>query len=919
MPPRLPGLAFGIVAPPAVQGLPRMDTALFAGFAARGPCHRALTLDSATAFTDTFGGDLPLARDQARGITLVAQLGAAVAGFFANGGQRCQVIRLARTADLARRWGAELPDADCAEAAQFAITGALARLPGPGGMALGPAQLAAASLGSWADTMTLAARTERMPLTISSSVLKSIVHGFTFPDRDGVAIGDLIDIVDVDGGVRRFARVVRRDAGTVLAVWAGAFALANKGPEQPVTVAGVTATFSPGRSAVLEAPPESPLAVPPGGWLSFATGTDTLWMRVDRQDRLTLSGPAWREAVPALPSGPFTVQRLQLGILARLHGGSAVSTGLGSGILEPLSVATLVDDDRFYADPAHAAARTRPAFATPESARAAISDAVAASGGLAAISARFGTAAGTAAEAELLASGWLPLGLGNGFGPGDPALAPTRPALARDGLSRHDVQLYLDPDLADLSVSAVIPRAHALRDLEGRALLGIHAALNGDEDPYDAASIITLPDATQPGWERRLDKGTIAPPQPGSTVPLRWRDHLGGCGGDGDKPLRAPDARRFLDCDTRLVTTPALTAPAFASGDSFTLSWAPEEPARVDKGTTFVLEESPRSDFAAAAEIWRGTDTSFTVAGRPEGAFYYRLRAELAGNISVYAAAGVTVQRSTYLVKGPDADRLTRLHVALLRLAAGSGNCFALLSVPQSWRAGEAARYAQKLTTTEPGYGGKGQLGDAEIRALSFGAIYHPWLASGSGFATCPDGAMAGNMATRARRDGAWAAPANLPLVGVIGLDPALSLADFGRFEDARVNSIRATPRGLLALAATTLSGEAEWRQIGTRRLMILLRRALARTGAVHVFEPDNDVTSRALSRSLTMLLDRLQRRGAFAGASSAESFRVAEAVADDDDARLIFDIAVAPAAPLRFLNIRLARRGAALSFSEAP
>jgi phage tail sheath protein FI len=176
---------------------------------------------------------------------------------------------------------------------------------------------------------------------------------------------------------------------------------------------------------------------------------------------------------------------------------------------------------------------------------------------------------------------------------------------------------------------------------------------------------------------------------------------------------------------------------------------------------------------------------------------------------------------------------------------------------------------------------------------------------------------MAGTMATRSRRDGAWAAPANLPFAGVIGLDPALSLADFGRFEDARINSIRATPRGLVALASMTLSGEPEWRQIGTRRLMILLRRALARTGAVHVFEPDNDVTRRAITRSLSMLLDRLQRRGAFAGATSAQSFRVAEAVAADDDARLIFDIAVAPAAPLRFLNIRLARRGAGLAVSE--
>jgi phage tail sheath protein FI len=152
-----------------------------------------------------------------------------------------------------------------------------------------------------------------------------------------------------------------------------------------------------------------------------------------------------------------------------------------------------------------------------------------------------------------------------------------------------------------------------------------------------------------------------------------------------------------------------------------------------------------------------------------------------------------------------------------------------------------------------------------------------------------------------------------------MGLDPALALADVERLEEARVNTLRATSRGLLALAATTLSGEPDWRQISTRRLLILLRRALARAGAVHVFEPDDRVTRRAVTRSLTMLLDQLQRRGAFAGANSAQSFRVAEALpANEEDGRLAVDIAVAPATPLRFLNIRLARRGAALAVSEA-
>ena len=662
MPTRLPGLSFDTVAAPTLPGLPRMDVALFAGFAARGPCHRPLSVESPQAFADTFGGDLSLAWDGARGITLTAQLPAAVASFFAHGGSRCQVIRLARTAALAARWSASSPDPDCAEAALFPIRGALARLPGPAGISLGPARLAAASVGSWADSMTLAVRGESLPLTLGA--VTPLAHGLRFPDRDGVGIGDLLEIADADGAIRRFARVVRRVDGEALAVWAGAFAAVVEGPTQTLALAGGNGEFRPGNPALLIAEP--PLAVDPGGWLVLPSGAGPIWLRVDHQDGRRFSGPAWRQVPAGLPVGPYTARRLQLAVLARLGASSAVTTGLGSGILEPLSVATLADDDAFYAEPSHTAAQQRPAFAAPATDREALGAALAAAGGLAAISARFGTAAGTAAEAELLGAGWLPLGLGSGFGPGDPPLPPTRPALARDGLSRHDAEISLDPQLADLASDAVLPRAQALRDLEGDTLLGVHALLNNPTDPYDAPSLLALPDAAQPSWERRLSSGPIAPPRPGATVPPRWRDHLGGCGGDADTPLLAPDTRRFLDSDTRLIAAPQLSGPTLVNGESFRLSWNAGAP-----GTIFVLEESPRADFAAVAEIWRGNATSHPIAGRPEGIFYYRLRAELDGNVSAYAALGVTVQRSAYVVTGPDSTRLARLHLALLRLAAG--------------------------------------------------------------------------------------------------------------------------------------------------------------------------------------------------------------------------------------------------------
>jgi hypothetical protein len=178
--------------------------------------------------------------------------------------------------------------------------------------------------------MTLAARIERLPLTIDGPV--ALAHGLRFPDRDGVAIGDLLDIVDADGGTRRLARVVRREGGTVLAVWAGAFAAVTTGSVQTLTVAGVNATFQPGATAALIA--DQRLSVEPGGWLALAAGGDTLWLRVDRQDGLTFRGPAWREVTPALPAGPFTAKRLQLAVLARLGASGSASTGLGSGILD---------------------------------------------------------------------------------------------------------------------------------------------------------------------------------------------------------------------------------------------------------------------------------------------------------------------------------------------------------------------------------------------------------------------------------------------------------------------------------------------------------------------------------------------------------------------------------------------------------
>ena len=94
---RLPGFRFEDRAP-SRDSLPRMDVALFAGFAARGPVNRPVAIEDLGQFQTVFGGQATLAFDIDRGAPVHAQLAPAVRMFFANGGRRCWVIRLAQAA-----------------------------------------------------------------------------------------------------------------------------------------------------------------------------------------------------------------------------------------------------------------------------------------------------------------------------------------------------------------------------------------------------------------------------------------------------------------------------------------------------------------------------------------------------------------------------------------------------------------------------------------------------------------------------------------------------------------------------------------------------------------------------------------------------------------------------------------------------
>ncbi|HYI40297.1 MAG TPA: phage tail sheath C-terminal domain-containing protein [Allosphingosinicella sp.] len=921
----LPGIRLEPLPPPQAGRLPRMDVAVFAGFAQRGPCHVAIPIASVAGYETVFGGDLDLAWDPKAGAPLRANLPAAVRAFFSNGGHCCWVIRLAATEPLIEAIASAGGDPGGlvpAAPGLFELPGLLSRAATADskGSAIAPARLSAASLGAWSDSLRLTARVARQKLALAN--LARLRLGIGFTDNGMLSPGDLVEFVARDGLTTRYAKVARLEDGKVLAAWVAAFRRAREaaGPYGVAVLIGeiaIAATLVEGPESTLLLSAPAPGLLRSGAWLQLRHGEDVIWLRTDSVDGLRATGPAWRQIGFGLPTTRFSAAKVTLDIRESASG--RTFGGLSPAPEGANAVQSIADDDAFYGVRANRGAAIRPPFALmrDEGVRIAAGYAAADPLGFAGAAARFGTDAFTKADRIALHAAWLPIGLDEVFGEAPGPLDSAAESLERDGLKSLDHRLFLDPRLAEGDAQGIAERAASLLHVEEKPLFGIHAAFDIEGDLFPEPSLLAVPDSVQPGWTVAVESDPAPPPRPGSEVPANWRNHSGGCLPDGEgEKLGAPDRGRFLDSTTQRLAAPMLEAPAqVAPGEAIELSWD-EQPA----GSIVVLEESGRADFATAAEVLRGAGAVRYVAeDRPQGLLYYRSRVEREGNVSAYSSVVVSVRGSRYQAVPADPALLRRLHSAMLRMAGGSGDFFAILSLPRLFRSAEATKHASALRDVAPGAGDGERLGNHEERLLSYGAVYHPWLAARGGAAFPPDGSIAGTMAARARRRGAWIAPANEPLLEIVGLDPALPEAEFLTLDRARINLVRRLADGFAVRDSDTLSNEPDWRQISVRRLMTLLRRTVLRRGMTYVFEPNGDVLRRAVERDLGQMLDELQRRGAFAGATSAQSFRTA--VHQDPDrheaARLIVELAVAPSQPMRFLTLRLVPRGGRLTVME--
>jgi hypothetical protein len=947
--PRLPGIYVETAPPPRTDTLPRLDIAGFVGFAASGPLDLPVPVEDVARFRDIFGPDLVLARDEARGEDHRTLLGPAVEAFFANGGKRAFVVRVAGPEAVLLEMG--IPGLVAGRDVTRQAT-TRARSPGlwPAGLAadtrLNRRRLIAGPGGALAPSWAGADAPPPGPAILPDGVTLRIAPGTRAP-----VPGDLIEATFPDAGLLALIVVQRVTAGAASAPLAGTFWR---------------------RSAA--SPPTAALGIDDPG-LAVVAATDPLV-----QALLTGSPPP---VVASLSVLSFDLVLWQGERIAQRMDDCGFAEG------HPRYWARLPLDAVLFGEvfgrPTRRLSAEEARFETEASAP------------------RFALAG---PDADAPGGIWLPHQMQTFFDRAR-AQAPNLPPVSRleaEGLATFSDALFLDERFARLPTGGLGAElsAHYAHDplSTGPALHGLYALA-----PIGEVAMIAVPDAVHRPWSRELvpESEPLAAPfldalprnldgfgrlvvnwsaVPGAMryrlelaqaqdfvapqvvtaqdpharvtwpvdcprpVAARVRAERGGEAGPWSN-IRASllPEEDFETCgrtDPDLMTLLLVLDAAASPGP--VLSWSLGPAALSEPGDTFELQTGTAPGLEDAEPV--AMDPAATAYAPPPvigGAIYARVRLRRGTEVgpwSITERIGPSGRRDWAL--DPEADYaaaplgsgpigegvLTAVHRAMLRFAAARADFVALISLPRHYREREVMGHLARLSPLIDDEAGADDasagamrvpgLRFGEERAMSYGAMQHPWIsvigATSPAFQP-PDGAAAGQIAGRALRQGVWIAAANQPISGAVALSPVLGDATLARLIDAQVNPVRRDPRGFVIFNAETLSPESDVRALPVRLLMILLRRLALREGATYVFEPHSDDFRALVRRRFERMLSIIHQRGGFAGQTPAESYRV---VTDEsvnpptavDAGRFTVELRVAPSRPMRYLNIRLLRFG---------
>jgi hypothetical protein len=944
---RLPGITFLQRPRPAAQGLPALDVAAFVGFAERGPLDLPVPVDDLNTYRAIFGDELPLAREGGAG-TVYANLPRSVAAFFANGGRRCYVVRVAGAA---------------ARASRLRVPGLVA-LGAGGGAAL--AAIGAASPGRWSSRLRLAARLRITPLPASACAiageltLRLRVTGTPGTIQDG----DLLRLALPDGRCWLFPvaavspPIAGESALTARQVWQlpGPDDLPLPAPVErvwrltldgaaPLDLSGIVWADSPSITLALQG---GDIAVPGRGdllLLRLAGGAEWLFPVRDANrglasppaplamlttDRALLLTPPGGEELPALPlDSPLAVPRyvellrcdllprdgderrppledaafnrahprfwgevalLESSALRRRAGGDEQARQ-GSG---PCATTAAARAAQIYRDLQQERRTELDLGETPD------------------LVALAGLLAPTSDDAALT---YLPLGM--------PAVVdetsfsgPDSGEIGDDDLGVFSAAPFLDPYLAGgparvaTSPSALLTTAFDRYYRQDIRLKGLHSLVFVDE-----VALIAVPDAVQRGWQPTEPAAapSFAPPAepapadepcppPGPFAACRQAPSIAGV-----EPPHGPVAGGTLVTihGTGLLPGAAVYFAGSGASDVTVVS------------DTLLQCATPVGGLAGPVDVAVATANGIGIKPR---AFAY----EQAPTLPPLPAQSSPDDFALTSADGT-AGALLTIQRALLTLCQARADVVGILTLPQHFETRHCVEWQEALGgLLGVPVGGRFADGANEGADLSYAAIYHPWTlvadasTPGQLRATPCDGAVCGAIAAREHDRGAWVAPANLPLRGVLGLVPALATDDWADLFARGFNLVRPEPRDFRPMSAHTLAGERALLQLSVRRLLILLRKAAVERGMDFVFASNHEQFREGARVMLEDLLRSLFDRGAFAGPTPQTSYRVVTDASVNTPqsvelGRFITQIQVAPSQPLEFMTVLLTRTGEGL------
>ncbi len=917
----LPGLTFQTVPPPLPETLPRMDIAAFVGFAASGPVNIPVAVEDVTRFRDIFGADVALAWDEATGQQQHGYLGVAVEAFFANGGRRCWVVRVAQEGQTTR-FG--LPHLLSAETHT-------------------PLTTPARSPGSWADDLRVGTRL-RNDIFPALALNDMTLHLPTVAPF--VTQHDLLKLDFPEAGLLLYAVVTRID-GLMLELsqphWFRRFedgmgvVSAEIHPHHPlaplrivkdgdqVALTIIPTPHLPQRGAIVRVRLDNDATL----LLSIAEVEPTLTADSPPEEEWIVRGTGLQivngNVIPPTETPIVTRLRFDLAVW-REQQIIAQLTDLACAPDHPRFWGNLPsDDDLFDLRIGDAPRKLTLLDSLADEPRFPLA------GDFSALTLPFGM------ESRFTITAGADVG---------------DDALVWDGLGVFSADLFLDPHLATTRSQLLLAEAHDKQYVRGARLTGLHTVL-----PLTEVTLITIPDAIQHAW-RAVEQPVMAildPPVLESVavsemVDVRWSAVVSATGyllESATEPTFAQPRQRYAGEATAVALPIDGDCPTWtywrvrATFGSETSAWSNTIGVEIPHDSFdvcgFALNVATELERLVADELslqwsavdgatkyeWQGSaDPLFTTVhttsevdllqvrvGRISAdVHYYRVRAHFGDQIGVWSNTVRYPDQhpvTTRWERNPQYDDTTLLTLqhALLRLCVARGDLFALLALPAHYRAAAATAHAEQLISRVQW--------ESARDLLSYGALYHTWLTTQRGQTIPPTGAICGQFASRALTHGAWIAPANEPLNTVVALTPTTTRSEWATLFAAQINVVRQDPRGFMLLSAETLSRDGDFRPINVRRLFILLRRLALREGNKYVFGAHSTELRRLIRHKFELFLADLYGRGAFAGATPDQAYRV---VIDEtlntrsatERGQLIIELRVAPSHPLAFLTLRL-------------